>query len=99
MRRAFAQLGLAGVAVCALAGTLAAQQMADPNFKATVDRPAYTKRGLRVVIDEAHANFHTADGRYKPFADLLRNDGYQVERGTQKFDRASLKGAATAGDK
>jgi len=27
----------------------------------------------------AHHNFHTADGRYAPFAKLLRRDGYRVE--------------------
>lgn len=71
---------------------LLAQQMADPNFKATVERPAYTSEHPRVVIDEAHANFHTADGRYKPFADLLRSDGYEVVPGAKKFEKGSLDG-------
>ncbi len=31
------------------------------------------------MIDEAHHNFHTAEGRYAPFAKLLRRDGYRVE--------------------
>jgi len=44
-------------------------QVADPNFKATVDNPAY-KKGPKVLFDEAHNNFHTTGGRYKPFADL-----------------------------
>ena len=42
-------------------------QMADPNFDAKVEHPAYTKDGPRVLFDEAHNNFHTASGRYKPF--------------------------------
>jgi hypothetical protein len=46
----------------------------------------------RIVIDEAHNNFHTLNGRYKPFADLLRNDGYAVTAGRSKFDRAYLAG-------
>ena len=29
-----------------------------------------------VFVDEVDYNFHTADGRYKPFADLIKNDGY-----------------------
>jgi len=91
MRRVFTQLGLV-VSLGVAAVPLSAQQMADPNFKSAVERPAYAKRGPRVVIDEAHTNFHTADGRYKPFADLARSDGYQVERGTQKFSRESLRG-------
>ena len=31
-----------------------------------------------VAIDEAHSNFHTASGQYKPFTDLLTADGYRV---------------------
>ncbi len=46
-----------------------AQQVADPDFDTSVARPAYPPGGPVVVLDEAHANFHTADGRYKPFAD------------------------------
>jgi hypothetical protein len=76
-----------------LSANLYAQQMADPGFNASVDRPAYTRRHPKVIIDEAHSNFHTTDGRYKPFADLLRSDGYQVVPGTNKFQKGSLKGA------
>jgi hypothetical protein len=46
-----------------------------------------------VLIDEAHNNFHTADGRYKPFADLLRRDGYRVTGSKAEFTRESLKDA------
>ncbi len=68
-----------------------AQQMADPDFKTTVERPAHARRHPRVVVDEAHENFHTADGRYKPFAELLRSDGCEVVAGKEKFSRESLK--------
>jgi hypothetical protein len=70
---------------------LAAQQQADPNFDATVKRPAYTTSHPRVAIDEAHFNFHTASGRYKPFADLVRNDGYVVTPNTAAFTPDMLK--------
>jgi hypothetical protein len=60
-----------------------AQQIADPDFRPAVEKPAYTSVPPLVVIDEAHANFHTAEGRYKPFADLLQADGYHVVAGTQ----------------
>lgn len=73
---------------------LFAQQVADLNYKPQVDRPAYAKgEGPMVLIDEAHNNFHTADGRYKPFADLLRRDGYRVIGSRAKFTRDSLKNA------
>lgn len=71
---------------------LVAQQMADPNFDASVARPAYAETHPRVIIDEAHANFHTAGGRYQPLADLLRNDGYDVVAGTAPFSGESLTG-------
>jgi len=67
-------------------------QMADPNFDARVDKPAYRKNGPKVLFDEAHYNFHTAAGRYKPFADLITNDGYQVVSNQQKFSADVLKG-------
>ena len=77
-----------GLAVTAIS----AQQIADPNFNTKVERPAYKKNGPRVLFDEAHNNFHTASGRYKPFADLITSDGYQVTPNKQKFSAASLKG-------
>ena len=66
-------------------------QMADPNFDASVAHPAYAKDGPAVLFDEAHFNFHTAGGRYKPFADLIGNDGYRITSNTNKFSAAVLK--------
>jgi hypothetical protein len=67
-------------------------QIADPNFDAKVAKPAYTKKHPRVLFDEAHNNFHTASGRYKPFADLITNDGYEITPNNQKFSADTLKG-------
>src|SRR5712691_5298278 len=67
-------------------------QMADPNFDAKVAHPAYAKNGPKVLFDEAHNNFHTTSGRYKPFADLITNDGYQITSNKQKFSAETLKG-------
>lgn len=69
-----------------------AQQMADPEFDTSVANPAYKKDGPRVMFDEAHHNFHTTDGRYKPFVDLLTNDGYNVIRNRQSFSKTRLSG-------
>jgi hypothetical protein len=66
------------------------QQMADPEFNTSVDNPAYKKGGPRVMFDEAHHNFHTTEGRYKPFVDLMMNDGYQVIRNRQSFSKQRL---------
>ena len=68
---------------------LNAQQMADPAFKATVAEPTYTKNYPRVLFDEAHNNFHTTHGRYKPFADLIGNDGYNIVGNLKPFSKSS----------
>src|SRR6185369_11160391 len=67
-----------------------AQQQADPEFNTSVENPAYKKEGPRVMFDEAHHNFHTTEGRYKPFVDLLFNDGYKVIRNRQPFSKTTL---------
>jgi hypothetical protein len=67
-------------------------QVADENFNAKVEHPAYPKSGPKVLFDEAHNNFHTASGRYKPFADLITNDGYRVIPNKQTFSPDTLKG-------
>jgi len=70
-----------------------AQQVADTSFKPPINDPAYrTGRGPVVMLDEAHFNFHTAEGRYKPFSELLRRDGYVVKASRLKFSKASLSG-------
>ena len=66
------------------------QQLPDPEFNTSVENPAYSRSGPRVMFDEAHHNFHTTDGRYKPFADLMTNDGYQVIRNRKPFTKQSL---------
>lgn len=70
--------------------TALAQQVADPEFKAIVEHPAYSKGGPRVAFDEGHNNFHTTTGRYKPFADLITEDGYYVVPSRKPFTRESL---------
>lgn len=69
-------------------GTVEVQSY-DRNYVApTPNRPANSN--TIVYIDAAHNNFHTKDQRFKPFADLLRNDGFRVESFTQKFTRENL---------
>lgn len=81
------------IALILAAPAAAQQQMVDPDFRPTVERPAYAVgQGPVVVIDEAHANFHRMEGQYAPFAALLRADGYQVRAGTLAFDAGGLAG-------
>ena len=82
-------------ALAGLASTAAVargQQLADPDFDAKVARPAYARSHPQVLFDEAHHNFHTTAGRYKPFADLIANDGYGVTPNREKFQRKTLAG-------
>jgi hypothetical protein len=83
---------LVSVSFCVLCLFVAAvaQQQADPEFNASVANPAYNKNGPRVLFDEAHHNFHTTEGRYKPFVDLLLNDGYRIVRNREPFTKATL---------
>jgi hypothetical protein len=86
--------------VCALcvvtftmAARAAAQQVADSAFSPPIARPAFAEgRGPVVAVDTAHHNFHTPDGRYLPFAQLLRRDGFVVRAGDQPWSRTSLEG-------
>lgn len=87
---------LASVLFCfALAGLLSvtafAQQVADPLFNPGVEDPAFTKNFPRVLFDEAHNNSETTTGRYKPFADLIFNDGYHLALNRQLFTKEVLK--------
>lgn len=41
----------------------------------------------RIAVDEAHHNYHTATGRYEPFARLLRAQGFEVRGWTTSFEQ------------
>lgn len=73
---------------------LYAQQVPDTTFRPPIEKPAFPPgKGPRVLVDEAHFNFHTASGRYQPFAELLRRDGYVVAGSAAKFTPETLQGA------
>jgi hypothetical protein len=78
--------------ICVICGCAFAQQQPDLEFNTSVEKPAYKKGGPRVMFDEAHHNFHTTEGRYKPFVDLLINDGYHVVRNRESFSKTRLSG-------
>jgi hypothetical protein len=52
-------------------GKAKTQQVPDPNFDATVAHPTYINTHPKVLFDEAHLNFHTSAGGYKPFVELI----------------------------
>ena len=73
------------------AANFAQQQYADTLYQPEITTPAYPlNQGPRVYIDEAHHNFHTKDGRYRPFAELLTRDGCRVVASDLKFSPETL---------
>lgn len=89
----FAALALAAAPFAAAPVALAQQQRANPGADVAVAHPTWPAgAGPRVVIDGGHANFHKVDGRYGPFAALLRNDGFRVEGRDGPFTAESLAG-------
>jgi len=76
----------------ALRLSVAAQQIADPNFNFEVTHPVYPKaKGPVIILDEAHLNIHTLGGRYSTFGNILENDGYVLKPGKEKFTETSLQ--------
>lgn len=74
-------------------GTLDAQQVPDSAFVPDVGAPAWPSgKGPRLVLDEAHHNFHTLDGRYYSFGRMATAMGFQVAPHRVPFTDASLAG-------
>lgn len=91
MRTTRAIAWLAALALAHLAPGAPAQQLPDLDADTSVSRPAFKARpGPRVAIDGAHHNFHTLEGRFAPFAALLRNDGFEVAALTAPLTDESL---------
>jgi hypothetical protein len=91
MINSLATLLLSCALLTVLSATAFPQQIADPHFNSSVETPAFSKNFPRVLFDEAHNNSDTTSGRYKPFADLLFNDGFHVAVNRQPFSKALLQ--------
>lgn len=73
---------------------LDAQQVADTLFNFQIANPLYdAEKGPTIFLDEGHNNFHTSTGRFKPFADFLRKDGYIIKGFDNSFTSNGLKEA------
>ena len=82
------------LSVLFLFGCSSLSQVHDSGFTPIIENPAYLNGlGPTVLIDEGHNNFHTMNGRYKPFADVLRKDGYKVLAHKGLVTKKSLKQA------
>lgn len=81
-----------GLCVVLFVASGSAQHLGDTSYVPLIERPTFAiGEGPVVKIDEAHDNFHTKDGRYFAFAEVLRRDGYQVEPGASEFNLDSLR--------
>lgn len=70
---------------------LFSQQIADTTYNPEIKNPAYgLGKGPVVFIDEGHNNFHTKNGRYKAFSNLLERDGYIVKEYKSEFNEKEL---------
>ena len=55
-----------------------------------IKNPSYIEKGPLILFDESHDNFHTANGGYKPFVQLLTADGYRFRPSNQELSEACL---------
>ena len=70
---------------------LFSQQIADTSYNPIIQNPEYkVGKGSVVFIDEGHHNFHTKNGRYKAFSNLLERDGYKVIEYKGVFKKSEL---------
>ena len=69
-----------------------AQQRADAKYDPHLKLPAYAAAGPVIAVDSAHANFHTLEGKYAPFGELLTADGYRVRSSAAHFSAQALAG-------
>jgi len=68
------------------------QQVPDTNYNPEIPDPEYQKsKGPVIFIDEGHHNFHTKEGRYKAFSNLLERDGYVVKPYDSLFEKHKLE--------
>jgi hypothetical protein len=89
-------LAVAGVVLLLIPGpSPLSQQQVDGTFEPSVNNPVYEPgSGPLILIDEAHNNFHTKNGRYQPFAKVLEADGYRVDRQINELTEESLSAAS-----
>ena len=71
-----------------------AQQKGAHDFIPPVGETAFAEgSGPVILIDEAHHNYHTAEGRYRTFAEFLRRHGCTVLPSTQPISLPVLSAA------
>jgi len=90
----FFKVSFLGVFLIVLLACSDNPQQADPNFIPKNTHKTFSDNNSPVVfIDEAHNNFLTASGRYRPFVQVLESDGYTVRPNSSRFSSATLHDA------
>jgi hypothetical protein len=89
--------GAVGAAIAMLAVAafllLTREKPYDPKFDTKIVTPTYLAEGPVVLFDEGHRHSHTTRGGYKPLAELIRNDGYDLRVVHGPFSEQVLQGA------
>lgn len=91
-------LVVVGVAICVSSCSGKEEEARQDASMSDIGSPAVDQQVIddvapaktRVCVDEAHHNYHTASGKYKPFAEALAGQGYVVAPFTHAFEAADL---------
>lgn len=71
--------------------TLLAQQIPDTSYTPPIHQKMYPLgTGTTIHIDEGHNNFHTINGRYRAFSQILQSDGYQIMPNLTRFTETNF---------
>lgn len=79
--------------MAALLLVVACSKEYDSDFDPAVEHPAYTTEHPLVLFDAGHHNHHSIESSYRPFAELLRRDGYRVEESRGVITTQTLREA------
>ena len=67
-----------------------AAPVADTTYNIRVATPVCRVNCPTILIDEAHNNYMKGSGLYKPFANLMANDGFKIIQGRASFTKELL---------
>lgn len=78
--------------VLTLPSFLLSQHLVDTTYNPAIHNPVYQSgKGPVITIDGGHNNFHTLNGRYRPFSNLLERDGYIIVENKDVFRKKELE--------